>query len=200
MAATTSSPTVEHLLAVAETLLLEHGYEHVSVRAINAAAGMNPAAVHYHFGSKAALVGELLERRLGPLWQDRLAELATRRRNGWTPTVGELVDVALDPLAELAADPVGRLRLRLLATVVLARVDVQWHSQWFSLAPWARLLRTACPKLNQREAERRWALAFELVLRAFGQPAGEPPRRGRAAFRTVHTFVTAGLAAEEEMP
>ncbi len=52
---TTIGPTRERLLTVAERLLLESGYDSVSVRAINAAAGANPAAVHYHFGSKRVL-------------------------------------------------------------------------------------------------------------------------------------------------
>lgn len=49
------------LLDAAERLFLAKGYERVSVRAVNAAAGMNPAAVHYHFGTKEDLVAELLQ-------------------------------------------------------------------------------------------------------------------------------------------
>src|SRR5438034_4555453 len=52
------------LLDAAERLFLEGDPESVSVRMINAAASLNPAAVHYHFGSKEGLVLALLEDRL----------------------------------------------------------------------------------------------------------------------------------------
>ena len=42
----TSLPTRDALLAVAERLFLADGYDKVSVRAICAAAEANPAAVH----------------------------------------------------------------------------------------------------------------------------------------------------------
>lgn len=194
--ATTATPgTRERLLDVAENLFAEHGYDTVSVRAINSAAGMNPAAVHYHFGSKEALVAALLESRLAPLWQDGLAELTARRRTGAPPGVGELVEVVLAPLAELAGDPTGRLRLSLLARVVLGRWDVTWTSDWFGLRPWVSLLRAARPDLSASVAGRRWLLAFDLVLHTFADPAADPPRPGRAAYKALHSFVAAGLDA-----
>lgn len=181
--------TRERLLTVAERLLLESGYDAVSARAINSAAGMNPAAVHYHFGSKDALIAALLETRLAPVWQRRLDELAERGRAGWVPTVPELVDLVVNPFAELAADPVGRLRLRLLAMVVLERKEPVWTSRWFGLRPWIELLREARPELSKTEAAQRWLLAFGLVLQFFGDgmPAEVP-------VGTLRAFVTAGLA------
>ncbi|MFC4003272.1 TetR/AcrR family transcriptional regulator [Prauserella oleivorans] len=191
---TAARATSERLLDVAESLLLEHGYDQVSVRAVNAAAGMNPAAVHYHFGSKEALVGALLERRLAPLWQDQLAELTARRRHGDPPGVAELVDVVLTPLAELTRDPRGRLHLQLLARVVLHRWDVGFASQWFGLGPWVSLLRAVRADLSTAEAGRRWLLTFDLVLHTLAAPDTTAPP-GRAAFRTLRSFVIAGLDA-----
>ncbi|MBK1783112.1 TetR/AcrR family transcriptional regulator [Prauserella cavernicola] len=187
--------TRERLLDVAEELFAEHDYDAVSVRSVNTAAGMNPAAVHYHFGSKEALVAALLEHRLAPLWQDGLAELSQRGRDGSPPAVAELVDVVLAPLAELARDPLGRLRLRLLARVVLGRWDVGWTSRWFGLNPWVSLLRAVRPDLSASVAGRRWLLAFDLVLHTFADPAAAPPRQGRAAYRALRSFVIAGLDA-----
>ncbi|NIH86861.1 TetR family transcriptional regulator [Amycolatopsis granulosa] len=188
----TDATTRERLLTVAERLLLESGgdaYDSVSVRAINTAAGMNPAAVHYHFGSKDALIAALLETRLAPVWRQRLDEVTERRRDGWVPTVPELVDLVVTPLAELAADPVGRLRLRLLARFVLGRREAAWTSRWFGLEPWIELLRDARPELSQVAAAQRWLLAFGLVLQFF---AGGVP--GDVPAGTLRAFVTAGLA------
>ena len=64
----------ERLLDCAERLFAEHGVGGVSLRGINAEAGLSPAALHYHFGSKEALVQALLERRMSSL-MDRRAEL-----------------------------------------------------------------------------------------------------------------------------
>ncbi len=184
-----STDARERLLTVAERLLLESGYDAVSVRAINSAAGMNPAAVHYHFGSKDALIAALLEARLAPVWQQRLDEVTERRRDGWAPTVPELVDLVVTPLAGLAADPVGQLRLRLLARFVLGRREPAWTSRWFGLGPWIELLRDARPELSKAGAAQRWLLAFGLVLQFFAD--GMP---GEVPVETLRAFVAAGLA------
>jgi len=187
--------TRERLLTVAERLLLEAGYDDVSVRSVNTAAGMNPAAVHYHFGSKDGLVGALLEWRLAPHWAERLASVSARRAEGWTPTVAELVDVVLTPLVELSAEPRGRLHLHLLARLFLGRKQVDWSSRWFSLEPWVELLRAARPDLSPREAARRWMLAFDLVLQTVGAPLAPAPPKEKAPAEPLRAFVVAGLDA-----
>ena len=101
--------TRQRLLAAAESLLLTEPYDEVSVRGICTVAGANSVAVHYHFGSKEALVGALIEDRLGPLWADGLAR-ATPGPDAM-PTV---VDTILAPFVQLGGDPLGRLHLRLL--------------------------------------------------------------------------------------
>lgn len=184
----TDTTTRERLLNVAERLLLESGYDAVSVRSICTAAGMNPAAVHYHFGSKDALIAALLEARLAPVWRQRLDEATERRANGWVPAVAELVDLVVVPLADLAADPVGKLRLRLLARFVLGRHEPAWTSRWFGLQPWIELLRQARPELSKADAAHRWLLAFGLVLQFFAD--GVP---GEVPAGTLRAFVIAGL-------
>lgn len=184
----------ERLLDAAERLFLVSGCDAVSVRAINAAAGMNPAAVHYHFGSRERLVEALLESRLATVWERSLAELA--RRPG--PTPADLVEVVVAPLAGLAKQRLGRLHLHLLARTVLGDHRPEWTSRWFGLEPWAGLLRAACPELPLREANQRWALAFQLILQAFGAPqSARPPAVGpsAAAVRRLCAFVVAGLTA-----
>jgi AcrR family transcriptional regulator len=181
--------TRTRLLDEAERLFLAQGYERVSVRAINAAAGMNPAAVAYHFGSKEGLVVALLQRRLGPLWAEQLAGVHR-------PGVAETVALVAGPLDELARRRDGRMLLHLLARVALGNRDLPWDQTWFRFKPWCDLLSAARPDLSPGEVLNRWRLAFALLLQVYGEPladvralAGPPP------LATVTAFVTAGLDA-----
>ncbi|MBH0775237.1 TetR/AcrR family transcriptional regulator [Nocardia bovistercoris] len=182
-----SRGTRERLLAAAERLLLTEPYDDVSVRAVCTAAGANPAAVHYHFGSKEALVGALIEDRLGPLWADDMAHAATRRPTSAT----ELVDTVLAPFRTLAADPLGRLHLRLLARFVLGRHLTAWQGRWFRMDSWTGLL----PHLSAGESRRRWMLAFDLIIMRFGSPEVEEYGISERAVATLRDFVVAGLTA-----
>jgi AcrR family transcriptional regulator len=69
--------TRKRLLEAAESLFIESGYEAMSLRQITAKAHANLAAVNYHFGSKEALMQELLSQRLDRLNQERLQLLST---------------------------------------------------------------------------------------------------------------------------
>ncbi|MFE3446042.1 TetR/AcrR family transcriptional regulator [Nocardia sp. NPDC059180] len=185
--------TRERLLSAAERLLLESGYERVSIRAVCAAAEANPAAVHYHFGSKEALVAALLQSRLGPLWESSMDSL-----EGRDATVAECVSAVIDPLATLAEDPIGRLHIRLLSRLVLGRHDIGWTARWFSLDPFVDLLRRQHPDMPDHEARGRWMLAFDLILGQFGAPLAGDHLLSPRAVTTLHAFVTAGLSAPVE--
>ena len=68
--------TKEQILDSAEALFAEHGIEGVSLRRIITEAGVNSAAIHYHFGSKEGLVKDVFSRRFEPLNRERLALLS----------------------------------------------------------------------------------------------------------------------------
>lgn len=74
--------TRQRLLDAAEWLFIEKGYEAMSLRHITTRACANLAAVNYHFGSKEALVQELLSQRLNRLNQERLQLLSASERLG----------------------------------------------------------------------------------------------------------------------
>lgn len=74
------------ILDAAERLFAERGIEAVSVRSILAAAGVNPALAHYHFGSREGLIAELLRVRVAPLMTElsRAIEDVDARGHGAT--------------------------------------------------------------------------------------------------------------------
>ncbi len=67
--------TRTRILDAAEELFMRHGFEGTSMRQLTARAGVNLAAVNYHFGSKDALIEAVFRRRLDPMNVERIAEL-----------------------------------------------------------------------------------------------------------------------------
>ncbi len=67
-----SADTKTRILDTAEVLFAERGYSATSLRDITAEAGVNLAAVNYHFGSKEALLAAVFERRVVPVNDERL--------------------------------------------------------------------------------------------------------------------------------
>src|ERR1700752_3315664 len=73
--------TKPRILDAAEKLFVEHGFEATSLRSLTSAAGVNLAAVNYHFGSKEELFQAVLTRRLDPMNQERIDLLARVERD-----------------------------------------------------------------------------------------------------------------------
>ena len=69
------SDTKQKILDTAERLFGEQGFGAVSLRHIIAEAGVNLAAIHYHFGSKEELLLEVVMRKVQPVNEKRLALL-----------------------------------------------------------------------------------------------------------------------------
>lgn len=67
--------TRQAILDAAERLFAEQGIEPTSLRTITSVAQVNLAAVHYHFGSKEKLIGEVFSRRIEPINKQRLERL-----------------------------------------------------------------------------------------------------------------------------
>jgi multidrug efflux system outer membrane protein len=102
--AATSSPTEtrNRLLDAAEALFAEHGFHGVSLRQLTGAAGVNLAAVNYHFGSREALISEVFGRVLGPINEQRLRLLdaleADAAATGEPVPVERILDAAFRPV------------------------------------------------------------------------------------------------------
>src|SRR5690349_7711707 len=102
----TSADTKTRILDAAEQLFMEHGFEATSLRSLTAAAGVNLAAVNYHFGSKEELFQAVLTRRLDPMNQERieLLERVEREAGGKPSTVEKILFAMLIPALRLARD------------------------------------------------------------------------------------------------
>jgi AcrR family transcriptional regulator len=98
--------TRRRILEAAERLFLEHGFDGTSLRTLTAAAGVNLAAVHYHFGGKDELFRAMLSARLDPLNRERLALLAEyEKAAGGEPLACEtLLNALFIPTLRLARE------------------------------------------------------------------------------------------------
>jgi AcrR family transcriptional regulator len=76
--------TRTRILDAAEELFMQHGFEGTSMRQLTAKAGVNLAAVNYHFGSKDALIEAVFRRRLDPMNAARIAALEALEATGRT--------------------------------------------------------------------------------------------------------------------
>lgn len=54
-------PTRESIVSAARALFLERGYRGTTLRAVAGAAGVDPALIAYHFGSKKSLSADVMQ-------------------------------------------------------------------------------------------------------------------------------------------
>jgi AcrR family transcriptional regulator len=107
--------TRTRILDAAEELFMQHGFEGTSMRLLTAKAGVNLAAVNYHFGSKHALVEAVFRRRLDPMNAARIAELENLEAENPAPSPEAIIRAFITPGLRLMADAKdGRNFTRLL--------------------------------------------------------------------------------------
>lgn len=92
--------TKDRILDVAERLFAHQGFAATSLRDITSEAGVNLAAVNYHFGSKEELLAATLERRLRPVNELRLQMLDALEASGRPVTCEDVLSAFLRPLFE----------------------------------------------------------------------------------------------------
>ena len=95
-------PTATRILDVAERLYATQGFAETTLRQLTQEAGVNLAAVHYHFGSKEGLLRALVERRIGPVNDERLLLLDRLEARG-DPTLEEVLEAPVGPLLRYGA-------------------------------------------------------------------------------------------------
>ena len=146
--------TKERILGAAESLFAQRGFDGASLRQLTSAAGVNLAAVNYHFGSKEKLVEQIFRRRLDALNNSRLQALSLVE-GAETTTLEDLLSAFIRPALDLSHDESGSLFMRVLARAFAEHDDTlrQFLSDNYGhvmrqfTAEFARLL----PQLTKQE-------------------------------------------------
>jgi AcrR family transcriptional regulator len=190
--------TREKILETAERLFAEQGYSATSMRHIIADAGVNLAAIHYHFGSKEDLLDELVARGAGPVNQARLAMLDQCEASP-PATVKEILEAFLLPISGPAEHRPQFVRLmgRIYAEGLMPGL-IQKHFQ-VVVARFVAALGKALPELSEEEL--LWRVHFMIGAMAHAMcwsPSLLPLPNG-GDFKTrigrLITFVTGGFRA-----
>ena len=156
------------ILDAAERLYAERGFGDVTLRDIVAAAGVNLAAVNYHFGSKDELIAELFVSRGIATNRERLAELKTAETAGngradikaiLRALVGPTLRGCLGPDNEQSAAARFMIRASIEAVAPIRRIK---NREIDHLRKFAAAMRRSLPDCD--EADLYWGLHFALAM------------------------------------
>ncbi|MBT3342911.1 MAG: TetR/AcrR family transcriptional regulator [Gemmatimonadetes bacterium] len=202
--------TRERILDATERLFAEKGQARTSLRQITAAAEVNLAAVHYHFGSKQGLVEAVYDRHLGPMNRDRLRllDLWEQSHPDGDGALEQLVEAFVGPILRLKQeDPVAARSVRCL----IGRIYSQGGEEMLPVLRHFDEVRERFPAALKRslphldEVEVMWRIHF--LLGAMFHTAGTghllsqltgglcDPADSETALRHLVDFTCAGLRA-----
>jgi AcrR family transcriptional regulator len=94
-----SEVTRERIMKAAERLFAEHGYDGTSIRAIVAKAGVNQAAINYHFDGKDGLYREVLRAAFRALTEEQVQAADAMKAMSREQALHDFVRRQLRPLA-----------------------------------------------------------------------------------------------------
>ena len=183
----------ELLLEAALHLFAEEGIEGVSIRAVNREAGLGPASVHYHFGTKEALLDAVLHRYGGAVIdriKSRAKELA---EPDVQPDARDLVTMLAEPYLELVStrDDNGRAWVRLMSQLLQQDPDRLLDRPSAKLT-W-NAAAAAYPNASTSDIQRAMRMCLILLVTQLAQA----PQGGRTPLDVdlLIDFLSAGLDA-----
>ena len=149
------------LMSTAERLFADQGVDAVSVRAVNATAGLGAASVHYHFGSKDELLRAVimdLGTAVGLATQANIDALAA---DPIAPTPDALVRAVTAPYLEL----LRRHPIRGMRWIKIVAQTAQAGPADDTIEPYLResllpQVRRAFPNADPARWEGRWAMSI----------------------------------------
>jgi AcrR family transcriptional regulator len=159
--------TRKRILKSAERLFAKSGIDAVSIRDITDAAGVNTAAIHYHFGSKSGLVEALLARWAGEL-VERRGRMLDRIEAQPKVHLRDVVDVLVWPMIELGgARRGGGGYVGFLAAVMNHPEYIPLMNELYEpdISRTLALLEQVTPHLSNDVRMLRWAIAKDTVNR-----------------------------------
>jgi AcrR family transcriptional regulator len=163
-----SDRTRASILDAAERLYADRGFSEVTLRDIVAVAGVNLAAVNYHFGSKDELIAELFVTRSIATNRERLNELKAAEAAGGgradidvilRALVGPTVRGCLGPESERSTAARFMIRASIESVPPIRRIK---NREVDHLRKFAAAMRRSLPDCS--DADLYWGLHFALAM------------------------------------
>jgi AcrR family transcriptional regulator len=188
----------EELLDCAEELFATHGVGGVSLRAIQAAAGLSVGSLRYHFKTEDDLVAAVMERRIEPLMAKHEWLLDAVAANP-DPPVSEVLGALIQPLIDLLqAEPErGRRYLTLMHRLQEGRhMGPVLIAKWPDFAERTEgLLKKSLPHLSRGVIELRFGLAWDTILGSLARTANMSGRDLEQYGRELVDYLAGALEA-----
>jgi AcrR family transcriptional regulator len=166
--------TVESILDAAESLFAEKGFSETSLRTITSAAGVNLAAVNYHFGSKEQLIQAVFARFLDPFSEHLNTQLLERfnQPDENPPELKELLELFAYTVYAMRSERLKTKDQTFVKLIGLAFNQGEGHLLKFIrekygdvFTRYMGLYRRACP--NVSDDELFWRIQFALGAAMF---------------------------------
>lgn len=203
--------TPARILEVAEELFASEGYRAVSLRSIMRACGVNIAAIHYHFGSKEALLEQIFALHCSPMNGERMKLLeACAPGAGRPPMLEQILHAYLRPaLSPAAGDERARRFMRLRAAIAHEQMDLsqQLVARYFNEVT-AKFVQALASELGHLPDEdfywrfhfllgaQYYTLANPGRIQVISNNACDPSDSDRAVYELV-AFAAAGFRAAQ---
>lgn len=205
--------TRAQIVLTAERLFAGHGIAATSLRTVVAEAGVNVAAVHYHFGSKEELVRTVLRRRVDPMNAERLRMLDAAEAAGDNAPdrLERIIEALVAPPLRLSRDrEAGGAQFMKLIGRTFAEADDRLRQMFFEMFEevvrrFFPAFQLACPHLPP--ATLFWRCHFLIGAMAHTMCEGEAVKMYSAGvcdtndiegiIRQLVTFTAAGLREED---
>ncbi len=171
--------TRARLLEVAAHHFAEHSYQGASLRAIQRELGVNPATIHYHFGSKADVYQAVIAQFLDAIQAERLKRLAAIAPSlTGRARLEALMHSYLSPHLEVASSPAGYNYARILAMVQVTVRDEATDMFDAAVGPVrTRYAEALAPLFPDTPLSK----IYEVLAMAVGHMALAPIRLGKAS-------------------
>lgn len=163
-----SEKTKERIYTAAEQLFAEKGFTETSLRAITAKAGVNLAAVNYHFVSKEGLIKAIFKRYLTDFSLELEKKLNHYEQKNITPSIEELLSVFMELIVSIKTHSSKGVVtfMRLLSNALLQKQlflhEFMTNDFGFIFLRFGLLLRNASSHENMSDVEWFWRLHFSL--------------------------------------
>lgn len=167
MVSKSSATTQAQILDAAEQLFATKGQHATSLRSIVKAAGVNLAAIHYHFGSKEGLILAALKRAIQPIVSTQIEQLIAVEESEIPPSVETIFRAFFAPVLGVISprqNGRGLIQVKFIGRCCTEPATERLVAEEFRLSQqlFIQAFRQVLPDCSKSEIE--WKLDFAIAV------------------------------------